>query len=239
MIAARALFLFALPWSFAAAQPAPQFTWKGRVDGTVVIYLHRNSVEVEDVQGNRLPRQDFHFYAGLPDSRQEVRLEVSKNRGAVHISQQPRLENNYTAAVTIEDLQDGQGEYAFALYWKEQRGSLFDADPEFNRRPELEEVKWSGSVDGEAIVECRQKSCRAVTQMGARVAKERARFSRALPLEPVTLRLGDTQGRGDIRIIEQPSAQNGYTVRVLIRDRQAGAGEYAFVLAWERNRRRD
>ena len=213
---------------------------EGKVDRTAVIYVHGDSIEMEDGQGSVLPKQMYRFYGRLPDSRQDVRLRVLKNRGSVRISQQPRLENNYTAAVTIEDLQDGPGFYSIALDWNQDRGSEFDPEPGFNRRSEVEHLEWHGRVDGEVIVECRATTCRSVVQSGARVMKEKFKFSRPLPQEPVTappIQFGDTileetQGRGDspdraaigTQRLHGPRAcsrSGGRSGRVLIRGRVA------------------
>jgi hypothetical protein len=234
-----ALCLLAVPAISALAQPAkpqPQFTWGGRVETTAIISVHRGQVKVEDAHGEALPRQASRFFAPLPDSRQNVRLEVRESRGGVRITQQPRLENDYTAAITIEDLQDGAGFYSFALYWDPDRGSVFDPDPRFNRRSRIEQLAWSGRVDGEVIVACRGNSCVSTARSGARVAQEKFRFSRPLPRQEVEVWVQDTEGRGDVRLIEQPSASNRYTVRVLIRDRDAGSAGYSFLLAWQRPR---
>jgi hypothetical protein len=234
-----AFCLLAAPVVSALAQPVkpqPQFTWEGRVETTAVISVHGGQVKVEDAHGEALPRQTYRFFAPLPDSSQNVRLEVRESRGGVRITQQPRLENDYTAAITIEDLQDGAGFYSLALYWDQDRGSIFDPDPQFNRRPHIEQIAWSGRVDGEVIVECRDKSCVSTARSGARVTKEKFRLSRPLPRREVEVWVQDTEGRGDVRLIEQPSASNGYTVRVLIRDRDAGSAQYSFMLAWQRPR---
>jgi hypothetical protein len=50
----------------------------------------------------------------------------------------------------------------------------------------------------------------------------------------VDVMLSQTEGRGEIRLIEQPSERNHYTTRVLIRDPQAGSSEYSFKLTWNR-----
>jgi hypothetical protein len=43
-----------------------------------------------------------------------------------------------------------------------------------------------------------------------------------------------SEGRGEIRLIEQPRQRNNYTARVSIRDPLDGAGEYSFMLVWNR-----
>ena len=78
------------------------------------------------------------------------------------------------------------------------------------------------------------KACVSSAEQGAPVADEHFKFSRPLPDRDVDVRLEDPEGRGEIRLIEQPRQQNNYTARVSIRDPQAGAGEYSFTLVWNR-----
>src|SRR5689334_14775106 len=102
------LILFALAGlAHSGAQEAPQMVWEGLVDGISVLSIRGNRVEVEDREGLPVQRQRYRFFERLPDSRQEVRLSVRDGRGAVRILQQPRLENNYTLLVSVQDLQPG------------------------------------------------------------------------------------------------------------------------------------
>jgi hypothetical protein len=67
---------------------------------------------------------------------------------------------------------------------------------------------------------------------GAPVMRERVEFSRPLPQREVRVNLDEVDGRGEVELIDQPSELNNYTARVRIRDRQGGAGDYAFSLFW-------
>lgn len=127
-----ALFTFVALSTTVFAQ-SPQFTWEGEVDGTVVISVRGNRVEVQVQQGQPVTRERYRFFAPLPDSRQDVRLSVRESRGGVRITQQPRLDNDYTLAITIQDLQDGASFYKLDAYWEADRGGF----PEEQRKP-----KW-------------------------------------------------------------------------------------------------
>jgi hypothetical protein len=93
-------------------------------------------------------------------------------------------------------------------------------------------------VDEAAIISCHERLCVSGAEqgepVGAAVTDQRFRFSRPLPDRDTDVRLEDPDGRGEIRLIEQPRARNNYTARVSIRDPQAGSGEYSFVLVWNR-----
>lgn len=94
-------------------------------------------------------------------------------------------------------------------------------------------LRWTGTVDDEILVECRQRDCYPIVQRGGNVVRDRVDYSRPLPSRTeVRIDLTDTQGRGEIRMVEQGNARNGFTTRVKIRDTQGGAGDYAFTLRW-------
>jgi hypothetical protein len=175
-------------------------------------------------------RQQFQFRDHLPESRQDARLEVLEGRGYVHIVEQPRLENRYTLAVAVEDRQPGTSPYSLALYWNTS-SRYFEQSRSSGR---IEKIAWSGRVDQRAIISCQGKNCVSSAAEGAPVAEERFKMSRPLPNRDVEVSLVESQGRGEIRLVEQPSERNQYTARVSIQDPEAGAGEYSFTLVWNR-----
>jgi hypothetical protein len=222
------------------AQDQPQMVWEGQVDGISVLRVHGNRIDIEDREGLPVQRQRFRFFERLPESRQIVRLEVIEGRGRVHILEQPRLENNYTLAVAVEDRQGGSSFYSLAFYWESGRGFLRPSEPGPSSSSDRNEsLIWSGRVDGEAIVSCRGDSCEAEATRGAPVTRDRFRFSRPLPARDTLVSLDRSEGRGEIRLIQQPREENGYTARVLIRDPQGGGADYSFSLAWARPPRDD
>jgi hypothetical protein len=209
------------------AQDRPQFTWQGEVDGNAILYLHANQLTVQIKDGAPVARQQYHFYAPIPDTHQDARLEVREGRGFVHIIDQPTIENHYTLAVSVEDRQPGSSFYSIALYWDASNQA-------FERGGRTDRLVWSGRVDEEAIISCQDKTCSSRAEHGAPVASEHFKFSRPLPHREVEVRLEDIESRGEVRLLEQPGESNNYTVRVSIRDPRPGSGEYSFTLAWTR-----
>jgi hypothetical protein len=207
------------------AQQSPQFTWEGQVDGIVVLHVHGERVDVEYRQGAPVERQVFHFSSSLPDIRQNARVEVREGRGAVRVTQQPRIENNFTADVTIEDRQDGASFYSIGVYWDE-RGTPTGR---------MDHVTWSGRVDGEVVVGCRANRCEPVVRSGEPVGRPHTKFTRPLPNRDIRVWLDETGGRGDIKLLEQPAANNNFTAKVLIRA-FGGGGECSFILSWPRDK---
>ncbi len=218
------------------AQDSPQLVWEGEVDGTSILHIRGNRVDIEDRQGLPVQRQRHRFFDRLPDSRLTVRLQVVEGRGYVRILEQPRLENNFTLAVAIEDRQGGAGFYSLAFFWEVWRGgySLPPRSGTISGFGRGERLTWSGRVDDEAIIECRHEACQSRAVRGQAVSRERYQFSNPLPEREVRVSLEQTDGRGEIRLLEQPRPENGYSVRILIRDPQGGSGDYSFSLLWER-----
>lgn len=214
----------------AAAQPAPQLTWEGQVDGIVVLHIHGRKLEVEYKQGKPVERQRVQFHNALPDTRQNVRVEVREGRGSVTVSGQPRIENDFSADVTIEDLQEGASFYSIAVYWDA-------SDVLEERQAPMDHVTWSGRVDGEVVVVCGASRCESQAREGQTVGREKFKFTRPLPASEVRVTLDETSGRADIRILEQPSVRNQYRASVVLRALKGSAGPCSFVLSWPRPRK--
>jgi hypothetical protein len=219
---------FLLLTPLLAAQDRQQFLWQGDVDGVTTLYLQANRLKVEVKEGEPVARQKYHFYDRLPQAHQDARLEVREGRGFVHIIDQPRLANQYTLAVSIEDRQPGSSHYSIALYWDTSNNTIEQV------RGRTGKVRWTGRVDEQALISCRDQTCTSTVSQGAPVASEQFKFSRPLPHQDVEVSLDEREGRGEIRLVEQPRQSNDYTARVSIRDPQAGSGEYAFTLVWTR-----
>jgi len=210
------------------AQDRPQFIWQGQVDGTAILHLAGKRLAVQIQDGAPVERQKAHFSDALPQTRQQVRVQVLEGRGSVRVIDQPNIENQYTLAVAIEDRQPGSSLYSIALYW-DTSGNVFERGAD-----KTDSVMWTGRVDEGAVISCRKQSCVSSVEHGAPVADEHFKFSRPLPDRDSEVRLQDPQGRGEIHVIEQPRQRNNYTARISIRDPLEGAGEYSFTLLWNR-----
>ena len=100
-----------------------------------------------------------------------------------------------------------------------------------NSRREVYE--WSGVVDKEVRIQLRGD--RAFVQ-GMNVNDQRnsrGRMMGAVPTQTGNLVVQRLEGRGDVDVIEQPSARNGYTATLRIRDSQSGASGYRIAAYWE------
>ena len=96
-----------------------------------------------------------------------------------------------------------------------------------------ERFEWRGRVDGAEDILIRGRSVR-VDHLGAKpIQYQDYRFSAPLPARAVEVELHPIEGRGTVRLMEQPSKRNDYTVVVRIEDRRGGASDYEFEVVWD------
>ena len=91
---------------------------------------------------------------------------------------------------------------------------------------------WSGRVDREVRITMHGRDARTQTAGRTRWERSRLDVATALPQRDgrVTVRMRD--GRGDVDVIQQPSARNDYTAIVRIRDRSSGTDNYRVTAFW-------
>jgi hypothetical protein len=93
--------------------------------------------------------------------------------------------------------------------------------------------QWTGRVDREVQIVMRgnQLSTRRIGATEPNWAQGRAMSD--LPRQDGVVRVQVLQGRGNVTVIQQPSAQNGFTAVVRIQDPQSGSDPYRLVGYWE------
>jgi len=84
---------------------------------------------------------------------------------------------------------------------------------------------WSGRVDREVQLTIRGSQ---VSNSSENSIQSRARFrvNAPLPMQDGTLRIVREAGRGSVSVVQEPTAQNGYTAIVRIVDGEGGADMY-------------
>jgi hypothetical protein len=94
-------------------------------------------------------------------------------------------------------------------------------------------LRWRGLVDDVVEIRVRGDRVHEATLSGREVRDARGSVSgRALPARDVDVRLTRVAGRGRVSVVEQPSAQNGYTAVLRIHDQHGGAGWYDLDASW-------
>jgi hypothetical protein len=94
-------------------------------------------------------------------------------------------------------------------------------------------VSWSGLVDDQAEITIRGSRADTRTISGNAVQNVRVGSLRSgLPNANVQVSVSQAQGRGQAWVVQQPTAQNGYTAVIRVRDPQAGASYYNLNVSW-------
>ena len=97
-------------------------------------------------------------------------------------------------------------------------------------------VSWSGDVDDTVTVSVHGTDVRTQTVSGKDVSNPSIQVVGRLPDRAVRVVLRRVNGRGDVRIVQQPNPRNNFTARVRIHDPQSGSSHYSFVLGWQPRR---
>lgn len=91
---------------------------------------------------------------------------------------------------------------------------------------------WRGTVDSEVNLIIQNRSIETRTISGAPYSNEVFSFTSSLPTRNVTVEAIKKTGRGQVRVIEQPSRDNDYTAVIQILDDGGGAREYQLEIVW-------
>ncbi len=93
-------------------------------------------------------------------------------------------------------------------------------------------VTWRGTVDDNVQLVIRDNYIEVRTIGGTEYSNATYNFTNALPRQRINLSLNRQSGRGEVRLVQQPSRDNDWTAIVEIRDSKSGADNYAFELTW-------
>src|SRR5687768_14685842 len=99
-------------------------------------------------------------------------------------------------------------------------------------------VEWRGTVDNVARIVVQGSSVRTSAVSGRQPTSSGYRPSGSPLSRSASSRvsLQSVQGRGEVRIVQDPDRNNNYTAIVEVRDPQGGEGSYQFRLVWEEDR---
>lgn len=102
-----------------------------------------------------------------------------------------------------------------------------------NSNAPREVFRWQGLVDKEVRIQL-QGGRSYVQPMGNReVRNGNGQMLGGLPHQDGVLRIERVEGRGDIDVIQQPTASNGYQATLRVRDPSSGASRYRIIAYWQ------
>jgi hypothetical protein len=93
--------------------------------------------------------------------------------------------------------------------------------------------EWTGRVDREAQISMRGNQISSRMIGNSTATRERSRVISPLPRQDGRVVAQLESGRGSVDVIQQPSASNGWTTVVRIRDTAGGTGMYRVAAYWE------
>lgn len=98
----------------------------------------------------------------------------------------------------------------------------------------LGKVFWVGQVDHEVHLEIRGASIRTKTKVGQVYPAGTHSFTSALPRrEGLQVGVTKNDGRGEVRVLQQPNRGNDYTAVIQILDAGGGARKYSVEIYWQ------
>lgn len=227
------------------------FTWSGRVDREVYITMRGRDVRTSGIDA-RLPNRT-RVDEALPRGRGDVLVRLADGRGNVDIIEQPSARNGFSTTIRIRDPRGGADNYRVIAYWsgddrfddrgRNGRDGWEDRDddrrsnggwgPGGRRDDDRGLLRWSGRVDDVVEIRISGRRVDAITRSGDRVTNVNANIrGDGLPARGVTVGIDRHAGRGSIRVVQQPSAWNGYTAVIRIDDPSGGASFYDFSAFW-------
>jgi hypothetical protein len=226
-------------------------TWSGTVDHEALIEIRGRRVSARAVRGAAVNSNQGNFSSALPRRSVNVRLEQLSGRGRVELVEQPGANNNYAALVRITDSDGGSDQYSFRLAWdgdaygyqsggsfNPQTGGVLTPGGSYGSSTSGSYgsgggLQWSGRVDGRIRVHAQNGRVWTTRVSGGPVYGEQAQFAGALPRANTSdIEVRKLAGRGDVRVIQQPSSGNNYTLVFEINDDDGGADEYQVEVVW-------
>lgn len=91
---------------------------------------------------------------------------------------------------------------------------------------------WRGIVDNQVQLVIRNRTIETRTIAGREYQPGRFSFTAPLPTRNVEIEVDKKSGRGNVRVIQQPSRDNDYTAIIQINDDDGGAKEYQLEINW-------
>ncbi|HEY2378639.1 MAG TPA: hypothetical protein VGH98_21845 [Gemmatimonadaceae bacterium] len=93
-------------------------------------------------------------------------------------------------------------------------------------------LRWAGNVDGEVEIRLQGRRMDERVLSGGEIRNERSSVVGDMPQRDAQLFISQSSGRGQVYVAQQPSAYNGYTTVIRVRDPQGGYGYYNFEVGY-------
>ena len=96
-------------------------------------------------------------------------------------------------------------------------------------------LRWEGTVDGKVLLKINRRRVTYDVISGVPVQRHRYDFTDPLPFKNTRVDVNVEEGRGNVRVIEQPRERNDYTAVIEINDSSSGKSDYVLDVYWEKS----
>ncbi len=96
-------------------------------------------------------------------------------------------------------------------------------------------LRWEGTVDGKVLLKINRRRVTYDVISGVPVQRQRYDFTDPLPFKNTRVEVRIEEGRGNVRVIEQPHERNDYTAIIEINDSSSGQSNYSIDVSWEKS----
>jgi hypothetical protein len=107
------------------ADHRPALTWEGQVDGTAVLRIQGDRVDVDEQDGS-VSGANVRMITPLPDVAERISVENRARGARVRVVQQPNRNNDFTALVQIDSRRRGAQFVSLDFYWEDSRTTSRD-----------------------------------------------------------------------------------------------------------------
>ena len=93
-------------------------------------------------------------------------------------------------------------------------------------------VRWSGTADDEVQLKVQGGIIETLAISGSPYSDGNYNFTNPFPNREVNVSVRKLRGRGEVRVLQQPSRSNDYTAIIQIRDTNRGSDNYEVEITW-------
>jgi len=200
-------------------------TWGGRVDDRANIIIRGSTIRSEDVSGTGLQVGYQNVNGSLPRRATTVTATKTGGRGEVFVLQQPNRTNDFTAIIQVVDSRTGADSYRLDISWG--RGNSNVEEPYRSGS-----VRWRGRVDQTANIVISGTEVESQDAALTGLSGVSYDINGYLARRPGNVTAVKRNGRGSVRVLQQPSWDNDFTAIVQVFDAGGGADDYEVDINW-------
>lgn len=238
-------FLSILLFSFAA-QAQDENRYSSTRLNNLSTQLKRQTVDLADRTSEDLRRNTSAARADIEAAFLAQQLDASAGLFQQMVGDGSRAASLRDGAAILSDL-SRRAPYSGAnsYLWRDAQNTINDINRELgsggnnnddgngnNTGDITGRAFWRGNVDSRVQISLQGKGLRVNTFAGQNYGEGVFSFTSALPRRNVSVEVIKKKGRGDVRVVQQPSRNNDYTTIVEINDADAGAREYQLEIVW-------